>query len=271
MLTFIIGFLAAFVFGWSAWLWLGGWFWPALLAMLGFIAAVLPVNLWMKKRLEKIFGKVQSALQNSQDALRRKANQIQKGFSGSPKAIQRLLEQEQVGAAEEALTILDEVKPLYRWNVLAERQANTVRGQLYYQLKRFDDAEKYLKKGFVLDAFTLAMKLALAYMKDEKQNLDKEFKKGIKRFKGDKALMLYALYSWILVKENRIDEAVVLLAKGKDETENEALKVNWEHLANGRVRNFSNAGLGDSWYALHLETPKIAKVRQRQSAGPWFH
>lgn len=270
MLTFLIGFLVAFVFGLGMHSWLGSWFWTPFAAMLGFVAAVLPLNLWMKRRLEKIFNKVQNVLQGSQDALRRKANQIQKGFSGSPKAIQRLLEKEQEGAAEEALQILDEVRPLYKWNVLAERQANTVRGQLCYQLKRFDDAERYLKKGFVLDAFTLAMKLARAYTKGDKTTLDKDFAKGIKRFKGEKGLMLYGLYSWILVKENRIDEAVVLLSKGKAETENEVLKANWEHLANGRVKNFTNAGLGDQWYALHLETPKIAKARQRQTAGPWF-
>jgi len=50
----------------------------------------------------------------------------------------------------------------------------------------------------------------------------------------------------------------------KDETENEVLRSNWEHLANGRVRRFSNAGLGEQWYALMLETPKPVKVRQRR-------
>ncbi len=268
MLTFLIAVLAGVVCGGLGKLWPGGVAWPMVFSVVGLLAAMVPLNLWLKKRLEAVFKKVQSTLQESQDDLRRKANQIQKGFSGSPKAIQKLLEGKQADAARAALKVLDEAIPLYRWNILAERQTNTLRGQLYYQLREFEQADRCLKKSFILDAFTLAMKLARDYMRGDKTHLDRDFKKGLKRFKGDKGLILYALYSWILVKDERVADAITLLGKAKDDTENEVMRVNWEHLANGRIKSFTNAGLGDQWYALQLEVPKMSKVRQRQS-GPW--
>lgn len=269
MLTFILGFLAAFVLGFAAYHWPGGPWWSMAFSLLGLAGVVVPINLWMKKRLERIFGRVQACLTQSQDTLRRKANQMQRSFGGSPKTLVRLLEKEQAGAAEQALAILDECRPLFRWNVLAEKQVSTVRGQLYYQLKRFEEADRCLARGMVLDPLTAAMKLARLHMRGETAALDKELPKAIRRFKGEKATILYALYAWVLVKQGRAPEAMQLLAKGKDETESEVLRENWEHLANNRERSFSNAGLGDQWYALHLETPKVAKVRQRQGGG-WF-
>ena len=45
--------------------------------------------------------------------------------------------------------------------------------------------------------------------------------------------------------------------------EDGVLKANREHLANNRLAHFSNAGLGDRWYALLLEEPKYSQPRQR--------
>ena len=53
--------------------------------------------------------KVQELLLSSQDGLRRKAQNIQRGFAGSPKAMQALLEKEQGKALKDALAVLDEV------------------------------------------------------------------------------------------------------------------------------------------------------------------
>jgi hypothetical protein len=39
---------------------------------------------------------------------------------------------------------------------------------------------------------------------------------------------------------------------------------NCEHLANNRITQFSNAGLGEQWYSLFLEEPKVRTQRQRQ-------
>lgn len=52
--------------------------------------------------------------------------------------------------------------------------------------------------------------------------------------------------------------------------ENQTLKINRDHLANNRVAHFNNAGLGDEWYALQLEEPKIRMQRQQPRFGRPF-
>ena len=74
------------------------------------------------------------------------------------------------------------------------------------------------------------------------------------------------------VKENKLDEAVVVLDEGKNKTENEVLKTNWEHVVNNRIKRFSNAALGDNWYVLALEEVKPVKQRaQMPFGGPMRH
>lgn len=239
--------------------------WTMTCGFIGLFAVLIPVNLRLKKQLEAVFTAVQKLLQENQDALRRKVKNMEKGFSGSPKAVQKLLEKEQHESIRAAIAELDKAVPLYRWNLLAERQTNILRAQLYFQLEDFAAADRCLAKCLVLDPMTLALKLTRLYMRGERAALEKAFRKGVKRFRKDKATLLYALYSWILVKEEKIDEAVTLLAKAKDVTRNEVLKANWEHLANGRVKQFSNANLGEPWYGLHLEQPKPVKVVQQRA------
>ena len=37
---------------------------------------------------------------------------------------------------------------------------------------------------------------------------------------------------------------------------------NWEALANNKYKSFSNAGIGEMWYALGLEEMKMPKQQQ---------
>ena len=39
---------------------------------------------------------------------------------------------------------------------------------------------------------------------------------------------------------------------------------NCDRLVNGKYKHFNNAGLGDLWYSLYLEEPKIKPQRQVQ-------
>jgi tetratricopeptide (TPR) repeat protein len=265
VLTLILGLIGGGVVGVLLAWWPGGPWWAASGAVVGFALPVVLLNLWLKKKLEQVFLQVQELLQGTQTTLRRKVNLMQNQFSGSPKVMQKLVEQQQNTSIRDAIKLLEGARPLYKWNFLAERQTNTLRAQLHYQLGEFEDADRYLAKCFILEPVTLAMKLSRQYMTGAtKENLDKAFTKALKRYPYDKGVILYALYSWILVKQERIDEAVKLLAEVKDKAENETLRQNWEHLANGRVRSFSNAALGDQWYALRVETPKPVKAKQQR-------
>ena len=86
---------------------------------------------------------------------------------------------------------------------------------------------------------------------------------GVARLKYNQNVLLAAAWSWILVKRGDVDGAFKALNAALKNSDNETLKANREHLANNRVAHFSNAGLGDQWYALHLEEPKMRARQQR--------
>ena len=272
MLTILLGCLSGALL--AGLLGIGDW--PGQLAaqivgwLLGFFGVSVAVNLAIRRRLEAIFKDVQTHIESTQGQLRRRISVMQNRNMGGGKTVQKLLEKDQDTSIRDAVAILDRVAPLKKWNLLAERQANTLKGQLYYQIKDYESASRCLDKSLVPtpDPLTLAIKMALMYRQERFDDLEKAFKRGVKRLKDEKGVLLYALYSWVLVARERIDEAIVVLEEGKNKTEDATIKQNWEHLANGRVRHFSNAGLGEQWYALQLEEPKPVKVRQTRFGGP---
>jgi hypothetical protein len=83
-------------------------------------------------------------------------------------------------------------------------------------------------------------------------------------------VILTALYAWMLVQKGDVAAAHKVLIRACEKAENETLKRNRDHLANTRVGQFSNAGLGDEWYALGLEEPKVRTQRQRAPGGRPF-
>lgn len=265
MITLLAGIIGAVVLGslMSLMDWCGP-VWTSVFAVIGFIAATLPVNLWVKKQLEGIFKGVQADMQATQDVVRRKAQAAQNKQMSSTKVLQKQLEKQQAAAIVQAIEKLEVTRPLQKWNFLVEKQVNTLRGQLYFQIKDFDKADQCFKKSLAMDPMTVAMRMVRLYKRGEEAALEKLYTKSAKRFKGEKGTMLHALRSWMLVKEDKVDEAIDILDAARKDTESPILEKNWGHLVNGRLKSFSNAGLGDMWYALHLETPKPVRVKQRR-------
>ena len=70
------------------------------------------------------------------------------------------------------------------------------------------------------------------------------------------------------MREKKIDEAIAVLDKAvktnhiEENGPSGTITRNLEMLRNNRVRDFSNAGLGEQWYMLMLEEPKIRYERQ---------
>ncbi len=260
MLTIIISIIASIAT--TATLqktWPGHTSWSIAAGVLAFFAVTLAINLILKKKLEKGFGAVQGYIQDSQDRLLRKIKTI--GMRASPK-FQQDIEREQAKSIREAIGMLDSLKPYEKWNFMVKKQTDTLRAQFHYQLKEYEEADKYFSHALLMDPMIMAMQMARFYKLGDHKSLEKCFKKGTRRFKDDKGVIIYALYSWILVQENRIDEAIQILVQAKTKAENDTLKQNWDHLVNGRVKRFSNAPLGDQWYALMLETPRQQRVTQ---------
>lgn len=239
-----------------------GWVWSVIWGMLGAILLQVLIGWIVRKKIMVINNKIQQIVIAGQERVNRKMHQFQLKPPGGTKTIQKILEKEQEGSIRDALAAMDLMLPYCKWNLLLGKQVCTMKMQFHYQLREFGEVDKLMPKTLLMDVMGVAMKMARQYKNDD-SGFEKTFEKKIGKFSGDEAALIYGLYTWILVKKGEIDKAIKILAEAKESTDNETLAKNWEHLANGRVKKFSNAGLGEQWYALYLEEPKIKQQRQR--------
>ncbi len=237
--------------------------WNIFFGVLGFVGGSVLINRLFTKKLQAIFNQVQSTL----EAAKLEANKLigraqSTGKGGSPKMLQRKVEKMMAKAIKESLEILDQADPLFKWALLSERQVATYRMQLNYQIKEFDEVDRLLPKALLWEPLTVCMKMARLYKTDgSDEELAKVYKKGVRKFKGDKALLVYSTYAWILIKKKNFDRAQEVLTAAKEKIDREELERNWQALANDRPNKFSNSFLGDEWYTLHLEEQKTGKVK----------
>lgn len=242
----------------------GGW--GIFVAILVFFAIMAIVSRVCAKKLEALVGEVQNCIGAAQGEMQKVANRLQARPTGSQQQMQDKLEKIIEEGVLEAIELFDKAKPLYKWNLLAERQINTQRFVLNFQIKRFDETDRLVSKILVLEPRVLAMKLARMYA-NEDEAFDKTFQKGVRRFKGEKGLLLYAIFTFALVKRKEIERAVEVLAGAKELIENETIQRNWQALANNNVHLFSWGNLGEDWYSLHLEKPPRQKASRGQMKG----
>lgn len=225
-----------------------------------FLVVQITIGLIIRKKVNNITAEIQELMEKTQNKLNRKMAQMQSRPMSSPKAAQQLLEKEQNQALRDALDITDKAKPYFMWNLLLKRQINTMKMMLHYQLKEFKKVDALLKESFIFDSRSVAIKAVRMY-KNNDPKCEKYLAGKCRRFKGDDAVLLYALYSWILVKEEKYEMASAVLAQAKNRIDNPVLNANRENLVNGKVKHFSNANLGEMWYSLYLEEPKIKQQR----------
>ena len=236
--------------------------WGITSAVAVFLVLQILMGLLIRKVVKKRTNDIQNVILAGQEKLNRKIQFFQQKPQGGMKTMQRLLEKDQQAFIREALEKTKCMEPLFSWNILLKKQVNTMRMQFYYQLKEFDKADKLIPKAMYVDSMSVAMKMARQY-KNNNLAYKKTFYKKAKKYKSDNATILYATYSWMLVKKGEIEEAIKVLLKGKKVTGNEAIAKNWEHLVNGRIKKFTNGDIGDQWYSLYLEEPKTTKPKQK--------
>ena len=259
MLSIIISVFLSSLSIWFASNWLDSLGWIITIGILVFLAASILLNRIFGKKLTKIVDQVQEILKESQQETVRMINRFQSKPVGTQKLMEAKVEKIVEAGVIKALELLETAIPLYKWTILAKRQISTLKMQLNFQIKRFDEADKLMSNIIVLEPMTLAMKMTRQYHQNS-TDLEKSFKKGIKKFKGDKGVIIYSLYSWILVKRKDTQKALEILAEAKEKTDDENIHRNWQHLANNKPHLFSNSALGEQWYALHLEKPPKQKV-----------
>ena len=263
MLTFIVAVIVGFIVAVISGNAMHNMSWGTLIGIAAMVATQVLIGLFIRRQVNKVNNSIQQDMQEVQNRIQRKINMMQQKPGMSPKFLQSTVEKEQNQAVHKALEKTNVLKRYYLWSPLLARQIATMKMMFHYQIKEFDKADALMKKALFFDSTSCAMYMARMYRKNDAA-LDKFARKKIKRFKGDAAVLLYALYSWILVKRGDVAAATALLADSKKRCDNEVLNANWERLVNDKVKNFSNAALGEMWYMLYLEEPKIKTQRMRQ-------
>jgi len=243
------------------------------LSLAGFAGSFFLVGFLVRKKLSKAQGALQEHMQTAQRRMQRKVQQFQNKPGGNVKQIQRQLEMDQKAMLKEALELTKGLEPFQKWSVLMGRQIATMRMQFNYQLKDFEQADEilatcgFLRGPMMMDPMAAAMRIARCYQNDDLEGAKKVYRRRIRWSRGDSGTLLYGLMSWIYVKVGEPDEARRVLLKAKKATGDATIIRNWEHLANQRVKSFSNAGLGDAWYSLYLETPPVPKQQRVRGNG----
>lgn len=241
--------------------------WKFLWTALVFLALQVIVGLLLRKHIMAVQQRIQSVIMDGQTKLNAKMNHMQQRGSANVKVMQKILETEQTKFIQEALTMTTELEQFNKWSVMMGKQIATMRMQFHFQLKNYTEVDTLMPKALYLDPMIYGMKLARLYKQDDLKGLEKTYLKGSRRFKGDKSTIIYAAYSWAMVKKGNVDEAVKALNEAVKKNSNEVLLNNLNFLKNGKIKQFSNAGLGDMWYTLYLEEPKQKAVRVKQRAS----
>lgn len=241
-----------------------GYGWSAFFGVLGFGAAQFVSGRILQKKVKAAMDAVQTVLLDGQKRLQAKTARWQIRPPGSIQEAQREIARDQRQFVLEALARTEDLRRFIPWVPLMARQIATAQFQLHWMIKDFKKVDELMPKALFLDPTMSAIRLARLQMLDRPtEEITKVYEKAVRRLRYNQNVLLAATYSWILLRRKDTDGAFKALNRALEKSDNETLKANREHLANNRVTHFSNAALGDQWYALLLEEPKIKQQRPR--------
>ncbi len=259
MLTILIAVAAgaaAGFFAYQEW----GTVWGIICGFAVLLTAQFTAGLIVRKKVGALQQQMQQQLTLGQAKVERKLTMMQQRGSGDIKAARQMLEKEQNILITEALKYCDRFDAYNKWSPMLPRQINTMRFAFYFQMKNFKAADAISSKCMFFDAHSISMQLVRLY-KNSAPNLDKFFRSKVRRLRGDNMVLPYCTYAWILLHSGREEEAVKLMVEAHGKSTHPVITENWERLVNGKVKQFNLSGLGEMWYSLYLEEPKIQKSR----------
>ena len=252
------------------------WGWAVFFGVLAFLACNTAVGLMLKKRIKSLMDVMQGTLMTGQKQMQEKMNAWKFRPPGSPKQAQIEMQKMQHVFVEKALAQSEAFEPYYKWVPLLSRQITTLRMQLHYQDRNWKEVDALLPKCIVFDPMTAAMAMARTYMRDgyhhekdkkdrpKPNDIDRRFERGSARLRYGQGALLFGLYAWIQNQSGDPDAALETLLRADRKMENATIKRNIELLRNNKPKQFSLAGLGDEWYALGLEEPRMRAPRSHE-------
>ena len=254
------------------------WGWAVLFGVLAFFAANAAIGLVMNRKIKAMMQELQVIMADGQRRMQEKTQTWRIRPPGSIKQAQLELKKLQHVFIEKALAFTDTFDRYERWSPLLSRQVATMRMQLHFQDGNDAAVDALLPKCLLLDPMTVAIAITRTYRRDGYRHetdkkgrpvpnaVDNYFEKGVVRLRYGQGALLYGLYAWIQLKEGDVDGAFATLLRADKKMENDCIKRNIEMLKNNKPKQFSLAGLGDEWYALGLEEPRLGGQRAPRRA-----
>ena len=238
--------------------------WSVFFGVLGFGAVQMAIGIFLQKKVKGAMSAVEAVLLEGQKAVQAKTQRWQMRPPGSVQEAQNELARDQRRFVSEALALTEPLHRFDNWVPMMKRQIATAQFQLYWMIKEYRKCDQLMDRALFVDPTMYAMKMARLYVLGKPTDeIRKVYDKGKKRLRYNQNVLIAAAWTWILVQRNEIDEAFKALNEALKNSDNETLKANREALANNRVAHFSNTNIGDSWWALGLEEPKVKMQRQR--------
>lgn len=238
--------------------------WSVFAGIVGFGVFQGVAGYLIQKRVKREMEKVQGVLAAGQKQLQQKMQRWQIRPPGSVQAAQREIEADTKVFVRQALEQTKSLERFRLWVPLMGRQIATARLQLSWMIKDFKTVDALMPKALCVDPMMSAIKMARMYMTDAPtEAISKVYLKGVGRTRYNGNVLLAATMSWIQVRRGDSDGAFKTLTDALKKSDNQTLKQNHELLMNNRVAHFSNSGLGDQWYSLLLEEPRMRAQRQR--------
>ena len=241
-----------------------GYGWSIFFGVLGFGVVQMTIGFRLQKKVKAAMKAVETVLLEGQKAVQAKTMRWQTRPPGSIQEAQNEIARDQRRFVLEALALTEPLHKFDNWVPMMRRQIATAQFQLYWMIKDFKKVDELMPKAMFLDPTMSAMKLARMYMTDKPvEEMAKVYEGVVRRLRYNQNVLLAAAWSWILIQKKDVDGAFKALNAALKNSDNETLKANREALANNRVAHFSNTNIGDTWWALGLEEPKVKMQRQR--------
>jgi len=238
--------------------------WSIFLGLVSFGVFQAAFGFFIQRKVKADMAKVQGILEGGQKRLQQKMQRWQMRPPGSIQAAQKEVADDTRIFVKEALAETENLRKYRLWVPMIERQMATAQLQLNWMIKEFKRVDELMPKAMFLDPTTVAIKLARQQMRGEDiAEMEKTYRKGVRRLRYNQNVLLAATWSWILVKRGKVDEAFKALTEALKNSDDATLKQNHEYLMNNKVAHFSNSGIGDQWYSLFLEEPKVKMQRPR--------
>ena len=241
-----------------------GWGWSIFLGLLSFGAFQGIAGFLLQRKVKRDMADVQAILENGQRKLQQKMARWQMRPPGSLQAAQKEIMDDTKVFVKEALAKTDALAKYKLWIPMMDRQMATAKVQLSWMIKDFKAVDALMPKVLCIDPSMSCIKMARMYMlKSPTEEIAKVYRKAVARARYNDNVLPAATMSWIQVERGDNDGAFKTLTEALKKSDDETLKRNHECLMNNRPAKFTNSGLGDKWYSLLLEEPKIRAQRQR--------